>query len=49
MDQLDNTQDTSGQIGEMAEEISKQILDWHQSLGSESGQGRYTGLILLRS
>lgn len=49
MDQLENTQDTSGKVGEMTEEISKQVLDWHQSLGSESVNGRYNGLILLRS
>ena len=49
MDQLENTQDTSGKVGEMTEEISKQVLDWHQSLGSETTQGRYNGLIVLRS
>lgn len=48
-DQLENTQDTSGQIGEMAEEIQRASLELHQSLGSEATKAQYTGLILLRA
>ena len=52
-DQLDNTSDTSGKVGELAEEIQKEVANHHQSLGAElsnSGQWHgYSGLILLRS
>ena len=48
-DQLENTQDMSGQVGEMAEEIQKACQNWHASLGSETINGHYNGLILLRA
>jgi len=47
-DQLENTSDRSGLITKLLQELNQAALDWHKSLGSESINGQYQGLILLR-